>query len=257
MLLVMAVAFAGAGLSEVFHRRRLPVLSQPLERTALLLPLLPAVGFWLVDRSALDWGLVGRTPLLWFLVGGFYGMMAYMRGSIICGLLAVLTTNMGLWLALTLGKISFYEHPQLWLIPIALCALVAEFLNHERLTKTQSTIFRYLALSTIYIASTADMFIAGIGQNFWLPMVLMLLAVAGALLGVLLRIRSFLILGVVFLVVDIISLIRYAAVDLGQTWLWYVSMIALGAAIIAVFAFFEKRRNDVLAAMKKLRTWER
>ena len=82
MFLVMFVAFAGAGLSEIFHRRKLPVLSRPLERTALLLPILPAVGFLLFDPSDLHWGLVGRTPMLWFFVGGFYGTMAYMRRSL-------------------------------------------------------------------------------------------------------------------------------------------------------------------------------
>ena len=46
MLLIMGVAFAGAGLSEWFHRLKLPVLSLPLQRTALMLPLLPAIGFW-------------------------------------------------------------------------------------------------------------------------------------------------------------------------------------------------------------------
>ena len=256
MFLIMFVAFAGAGLSEIFHRRKLPVLSLPLERTALLLPVLPVIGFWIITGE-LNWGLTDRTPWLWFLIAGFYGMMAQMRRSPVSAVLAVLSANMGIWIALRLGDISFFEHPQLWLIPIALCALVAEFMNRERLTKGQSTAFRYAALSTIYVSSTADMFIAGIGQNFWLPIVLMLLAVAGALVGVLLRIRSFLILGIIFLVIDILSLIWYAAVDLEQTWLWYVSFIALGAAIIAVFAFFEKRRNNVLAAVQKLRKWER
>jgi hypothetical protein len=257
MFIIMGVAFAGAGLSELFRRRKLPVLSVPLERTALWLPVLPAIGFWLIHPDTLNWGLLYRTPLIWFFVGGFYGMMAYMRRSWVCGVLAVLTMNMGLWVALTLGGFSFKECPQLWLIPIALCGLVAEYLNRSRLSKTQSTTFRYVALSTIYISSTSQMFMTGINNNFWLPVVLMLLAVAGALAGVLLRIRSFLILGVVFLVIDLVSLIRYAAVDLEQTWLWYVSFIALGAAIIAVFAVFEKRRNDVLAAMEKLRSWER
>jgi hypothetical protein len=257
MFIIMGVAFAGAWLSELFRRRRLPVLSQPLERTALLLPVLPAVGFWLIHPDSLNWGLLYRTPLIWFFVGGFYGMMAYMRRSWVCGVLAVLTANMGLWVALTLGGFRFTERPQLWLIPIALCGLVAEYLNRERLSNTQSTLFRYIGLSTIYISSTAEMFMNGIAGHFWLPVVLMLLAVAGALAGVLLRIRSFLILGVVFLVIDLASLIRYAAVDLEQTWLWYVSFIALGAAIIAVFAVFEKRRNDVVAAMEKLKQWER
>ena len=85
----------------------------------------------------------------------------------------------------------------------------------------------------------------------------MVLAVAGALLGMVLRIRSFLLLGIVFLVLDIISVIWYAYHDSAHDWVLYVSGIALGAAIIAVFAFFEKRRNDVLAAVEKLKKWER
>ena len=38
MLIVMAVAFGGAGLSEMFHRLRQPVLSEPLANTALVAP---------------------------------------------------------------------------------------------------------------------------------------------------------------------------------------------------------------------------
>ena len=60
MLIVMAVAFAGAGLGEWFHRRGQAVLAQPLAQTALLLPLLPAVGFWLAPMLEGPWHLVGR-----------------------------------------------------------------------------------------------------------------------------------------------------------------------------------------------------
>jgi hypothetical protein len=256
MFLVMAVAFAGAGLSEIFHRRKLFVLSRPLERTAMLLPLLPTVGFFFFDPRALNWALVERTPLLWFFVAGFYGMMAYMRRSIVCAALAFMTANMGLWVALVMyPDLSFFKHPQLWLIPPALAALVAEFLNRDRLSKTQSTAFRYLALSVIYLSSTADMFILGIEGHWELPFALMLLSVAGALAGTFLRIRSFLLLGISFLVLDIIAVIWHAYSG-GMTWILYVSGIALGAGIIAVFAIFEKRRNDILAAVEKLKKWD-
>ncbi len=59
-----------------------------------------------------------------------------------------------------------------------------------------------------------------------------------------------------FLLVDIASEIWYAAVDLRQTWIWYACGVALGAAIIALFALFEKRRNDVLAAVGQLKNWK-
>ena len=51
------------------------------------------------------------------------------------------------------------------------------------------------------------------------------------------------------------SMIWHAAHDLHHTWIWYVCGIALGAAILAMFAVFEKRRNDVLAAVEQLKDW--
>ena len=72
-------------------------------------------------------------------MGAFYGLLAYMRRSLGCGLLAVLTANLGLWVALHHSNISFMHHPQLWLIPIAMAALIAEFIHHDRLTENQST----------------------------------------------------------------------------------------------------------------------
>jgi len=45
-------------------------------------------------------------------------------------------------------------------------------------------------------------------------------------------------------------------VDLAQTWLWWASGIALGAAILALFALFEKRREDVLRVVEEVKNWE-
>ena len=263
MLVVMAVAFCGAGLAEWFHRRKMAVLAEPLWRTALVLPLAPAVGFWflghLTAQSAL-FSLTGQTPLLWFFMGAFYAILAATRRSAGCAALAVLTFNLALWVALYQHDVAFLQHPQLWLIPLALAGLVAEHLSGARLSESQRTGFRYLMLAIIYVSSSADMFIAGvahIGDYWWLPLILMVLSVLGALVGILLRIRSFLVLGVAFLLLDIVSIIWYAAVNLQHTWIWYACGIFLGAAIIALFAVFEKRRNDVLAAVERLKEWKR
>jgi hypothetical protein len=257
MLIVMAVAFAGAGLSEWFHRRGLAVLSQPLTQTALLLPLLPAIGFWIAPMFEPDdpWHWVGRAPLVWFLMASFYGVLAVTRRSWKCTALAVLAANLGLWVALDLAQFHFWHNPQIFVIPLALAGLVAEYLNRERLSEAQSAAFRYLMLSAIYVSSTADMFIAGLGNSWALPLVLMVLSVAGMLAGISLRVRSFLFLGLTFLVLDVLSIIWHAAYDLHHTWIWYVCGIVLGAAILAMFAVFEKRRNDVLLAVDRLKGW--
>jgi len=258
MLLLLGVAFAGAGLSEAFRRQGLSVLSVPLERTALALPLVPAIGFWLTPTIAgAPLALAGPSPATWILMGAFYGMMAQMRRSVGCGAAGILSATIGVWVLWARLEINIAEHPQLWLIPPALAVLVAEYLNRDRLTAAQSTAFRYLALGVIYVSSTADMFIAGIGEDWRLPLVLMLLSVAGILAGFLLRVQSFLLLGFVFLVVDLATMVGYAAFGLKQMWLLWACFIAVGAGIIALFGVIERRRQVVLEALEQFRRWQR
>ncbi len=66
--------------------------------------------------------------------------------------------------------------------------------------------------------------------------------VAGVLIGIWLRVRAFVYLGIGFLLLDLFSMIWYAAVDLEQTWVWLrVSGIVLGVGGRALFAYLEKR----------------
>jgi hypothetical protein len=89
-LFVMALAFAGVGLSEVFSRRGRLVLAEPLEKTGILLPLLPVVGFWAGNPQISYNGLL-------LLVGLFYGLLSVTRRSFLFGLMAVLAMNGALW----------------------------------------------------------------------------------------------------------------------------------------------------------------
>ena len=85
---------------------------------------------------------------------------------------------------------------------------------------------------------------------------LAVLSLAGILLGILFRVRAFLFLGIGFLFLDVFTMIRYAAVDRYQTWVWWVSGIVLGAAILTLFAVFEKRRQDVVQLLEHLQKWQ-
>src|SRR5262249_1498468 len=149
--------------------------------------------------------------------------------------------------------LAFLVHPQAWLIPLALIILAAEHVNRDRLTRGQSLSVRYAGLLLIYLSSTADMFIAGLGNSVLMPLVLAVLSVAGVLAGIVLRVRAFLFLGVSFLFLVIFAQIWHAAVDRAQTWVWWASGIVLGALILAVFALFEKRRNDVLKVIDDIK----
>jgi hypothetical protein len=274
--IVMAVAFLGVGLSELFKRRRLPVLAEPLQWTGIFLPLLPLFAFWVRPPAGLlDFahqrvpGLVpllnyldrlpqhfGQYAVLWFSLGILYAGVALSKRSYRFALLAALAGNFGLWALLCQYDFAFLAHPQLWLIPLALIGLAAEHLNRERLTPPQAAGLRYLSLCVLYLSSTADMFIAGLGNSMVLPLALALLSVLGVLAGILTQVRAFLFLGVTFLCLVIFSMIWYAAVDLYQTWVWWVSGIVLGVAILTLFAVFEKRRQDILRLLEQLQKWQ-
>lgn len=249
-LIAMGIAFLGVGFSEYCRRRKQPVLSQPLERSAALIPLLPLLGFWVVPSEA-NYALVLLT------VGALYAVLAVLRKSLLFSILAVLAANASLWrLLYTQEGLSLTEHPQLWLIPPAICVLIASYLNRQRLNSQQTTAVRYLSAIVIYAASTADIFLNGVAEAPWLPGVLAGLSLLGIFAGIVLRVRAFLFLGTTFLVVSLLTVIWYAAVELDRTWIWWVSGIVTGVLIIALFGLFEKKRDEVLRIVENLKQWE-
>jgi hypothetical protein len=244
--LVFAVAFASAGLGEALTRLKLRVLAEPLARTGVLLPVVPVLAFWL--RPA------GDYATLWFVAGAFYGLVAVVRRDLGFALLAALAGNVGLWVVLHERQVAFLRYPQLWLVPFALTVLVASHLNRDRLSRGQVTTLRYAALTVLYLASTAELFLTGLGHDVTRPLVLVGLALLGVFAGMLLRVRAFLFLGAGFVGLGVLALVWHAAES--RSWLWYVAGIVLGVALIVLFAVFEKRRNDVLRLVERLRDWE-
>lgn len=249
-LVVLAVAYLGVGLSEVFQRQHRLVLAEPLQRTGSLLPVLPVLGFWAIPSHT-------HYSLVLITVGLLYGALSVTRKSFGFGVVASVAANGGLMYLLNhnLG-FGWFEHAQLWLIPGALCVLAAAYLNREQLSREQFISIRYITVMVIYVASTSDIFLSGVRAAPWLPLVLALLSVAGIMCGIWLRVRAFLFLGTAFLVLSLVTMILSAQVNLGWTWLWWVAGISLGVGIIALFALFEKRRNEMLQMVEGLKQWE-
>ncbi|MEO6393908.1 MAG: hypothetical protein ABIP75_18795 [Pyrinomonadaceae bacterium] len=236
---VVVIAFAGVWVSEILRRRGSMVLATPIERTGAFLPLLPAIAFWLINSRA-------EYSALLLSVGLVYAILSILRRSFGFGLLAALAANGGLWFFLGhTGTFHVDQHPQVWFIPAALSVLIAGQINRERLTSQQLTALRYSALSVVYVSSTADIFLNGVAESPWLPLVLAAISVTGVLCGVAFRIRAFLIMGATFLLIAITTMIRYAQVSFGWTWLWYIAGIVAGGLILLTFALFEKRRREL------------
>jgi hypothetical protein len=250
-LVVVGIAFLGVGISETLRRQGISVLAEPIERTGAFLPLLPVLGYWVVS-SHVDYSMV------LFAIGLLYAALSILRRSFAFGLLAALAGNGGLWHLLNhTDSFRFSQHPQLWLIPFALSVLVAAHINRDRFTEEQMATIRYVTLMLIYVSSTADIFISGVAQSPWLPLVLAALSLVGVFCGISLRIRAFLFLGSIFLLIAVITMIWYASANLGWTWLWYVAGIMTGGLIIFTFALFEKKRTEMLRVVEGLREWQR
>jgi len=122
--------------------------------------------------------------------------------------------------------------------------LVAAHLNARQLGADRVATIRYLTATFIYASSTADIFLNGVAQAPWLPVVLAGFALIGIMAGIWLGIRAFVYLGTAFLLVAISTVIWYGAVDLEQTWVWWVSGIVTGILIITLFAYFERRDRE-------------
>ena len=139
---------------------------------------------------------IPAESLCWLLLGIFFGSLAQLRKSANYGIAAALAINFGVWVLLShQDATAFFERPQLWLIPLGLIVLVAEFINRRRLGFWPSLWLRYAGLLCIYLSSTFEMFMAGLGSNPIYPIILALLAVAGMMLGILFRVRAFLLSG--------------------------------------------------------------
>ena len=194
---------------------------------------------------------------LWLLLAILYGGLGWARRVPRYGLLAGLAFTFGLWVIwASHEELRFTLHPQLWLIPLALVVLATEHVYRERLDPGGRGAIRNVGLLVLYGASAADMFITGVAHSVLLPVVLAAMGVAGVLTGILLRVRAHLTLGAAFLGVAIFAEIWHAAVDRRQTWVWWACGIVLGAAILALFALFEKRRQAVLEVVAQLHRWE-
>ncbi len=135
-LVVMAIAFVGVGAAEVLARQGWDILSEPLGRTGIFLPLLPVIGWWVSPAAAVDF-----SQLL-LVVSALYALLAWLRRSLGFAALAALAANGALWDFLARSQtLAFGRHPQLWLIPAALSVLAGAQLNRDRLAAARCARF--------------------------------------------------------------------------------------------------------------------
>jgi hypothetical protein len=248
---VLVIAFAGVGVSELFERLGWRVLSEPFQRSGAFLPLVPAIGMW-VANSESDYALV------LFIIGVLYLLLSFAHRSLPAGIAAAVAGNGALWSLLEgTEDLTFSRHPQFWLIPPAVSVLLAAQLNRRRLSETQLAGIRYLATAVIYLSSVVEMLRLRIGESLWPPLILISLALVGVFFGIAMQIRAYLYLGTVFVLVGMVSMVAHAARSINQVWPWWAFCILVGLSILALFGWFESHRAQTLEMVARLRRWEK
>ncbi len=254
--IVMGICFLGVGVGEFFQRKSVRVLAEPLQCTGGFLPLLPAVGWWLNETVGIETAC--DYSLLLFSIGIVYVLLAMLRRSLISALAATVAGNAALWSLLSnYQNLSLLQHPQLWMIPPALSVLIAAQINRKRLSATQLSAIRYVALLIVYVSSASEIFIEGVGDNLWGPMVLTFLSVVGVFVGIGLRIRAFLYLGSTFVFLSVVSMVWHAYANIQHVGIWWAFGILLGIVILTIFGIFEKKRAEITGMIDSIKKWER
>jgi hypothetical protein len=249
--IVLAIAFGGVGVGAVFQRLGWRVLAEPFQKSGAFLPLVPALGMWVLNSES-SYSMVLLT------IGVLYMVLSFAHKSLVWGVAAALAGNGALWSLLAgTEDFTFAAHPQFWLIPPAVSALVAAQINRRRLSEPQLTAIRYAAMSLVYLSSSVEMLKIGIGESLWPPMILIGLAIAGVAFGIAMQVRAYLYMGTAFVLVSLVSMVAHASRSIHHSWPWWAFGIAMGGLILFVFGWFEGHREQMVRLVERLRHWEK
>jgi len=258
---VMGIAFVSVGMTEFARQRGDQVMSDTIKKTALYLPLIPVVGLWLSASSQNDTifaSMLGAHYEILLVVAAVYYLAVGMRWKTTMPRITGIVLANGAWwfvLAQWPGW-GFLLHPQLWLIPPAVCVLLVTHIYRARLKQEMASGIRYACTLLIYISSSADMLIQQIGTTLWGPVILILLSLTGMLLGVVLRIRPFLYLGAAFVFLGLTSMVWHAHRAFESVWPWWVFGISMGILLLAGLMLLERFKPQLRKYADNLATWE-
>jgi hypothetical protein len=106
------------------------------------------------------------------------------------------------------------------------------------------------------MSSSMEMLFKSFELQFWSPVVLLAFAIAGMIVGVVLRVRAFLFCGSGFVFVALFGMVWQAQRAIGQVWPWWVFGICMGVGLIVLIGYFEKNRARFLEMIQSLRSWQ-
>ena len=135
---VMVVAGISIAATQWLSRSGDEVLAKTLKQTSLYLPMVPVIGFWLGGwASSESWMMIGsviRYEWVLVLAAVYYMGTSMIWKSDVARIVSIVLGNGAIWVVLAqLPGWGFLAHPQLWLIPPAVCVLLLTHFYGDRL----------------------------------------------------------------------------------------------------------------------------
>ena len=227
--LLLLFSFLHFAMSETFERLGWHYYSRPMLYFSMLLTLTTLL-------LALVRGRLDDVSLsIVFSAGSFYALVSYRKRWKRLAYAAAVLYNAFLWLAWQRVGWALADHPQNYLVPIGLTAVLYAEANRRDLGPTTLDGLRGLGSMLMYVSTAVPMWQF---RSFGAWLTLLLLSLGGIFVGVWLRVQSFLWLGLICFVFDVGYQVGRVGIDHAQAK--WIIMLALALLIVGGVALNEK-----------------
>ncbi len=247
-IFALALGFVLVGVTVLARRAKLPPVANATRLFAALLPL----GVMLVlgneegyDKAA---GALGSAML--------YGALAWVERSRFLGALGAIAVNLALLMSALASGLDGLE---IYLAPLGLFLLALGHLFARSMERPLRQWLRVLGSLLLYLpAGWSITFQLGLAPDARYPLAFGLVCLMGVAVGMLLRIRAYLVLGSAFLVLDVIANLLHAG--LRNHRLGFLLLSGAGLLILGGMVFSTLQREVVQRLVRRYRariaSWE-
>ncbi len=240
-------AFVDLGIAEVMERFQLPLYARPTRYASLILPVLPLIR--LLEIGGLD----DVTVFHLLAAGTFYAVACGTMQWRTLGYAAGVLYNAALWVLWGRMGWQLADHTQFYFVPVGLSAILFAESNRRDLGRQTVNAIRSAGLITTYLALAAPIWQF---RSFGDWVALLLGSILGLFAGIGLRVQTFVWLGLVTFLADV--LYELGRVSLDHALAKWAIMLSLGILLVFFVALNEKKQ--IVAAMRgcfdEVRTWE-
>ncbi|MFI5459899.1 MAG: tetratricopeptide repeat protein [Isosphaerales bacterium] len=247
VVVLTLLGYLDLGIAEVLERLELKIYARPARYFSVVLPILPILQ--LVWNGGLDEVRLFHL----FAAATFYAIACAQVRWKSLGYAAAVLYNAALWVLWSRFGWKLSSDPQFFLVPVGLSTILFAEVNRRELGRGTVNTIRTVGLTIIYLSLAVPIWQV---QNFGAWVTLLICSLAGILLGIGLRLQTFLWMGLATFVLDVVY--EMGRVSLDHAPAKWAIMLALGIMLVLFVALNEKKQ--IVATMRlyidQARLWE-